>query len=138
MQKQKLKYLVVVLAVLLLDVPRISGAKHHHKSGSATTRGPAPTQAPPASQAPNNEASKLSYSEGQSQHQAQPPQAGWNTNNQPNHAPPPYSANPPSYQGQPGYHQPPPQGGAPVYVNHVQQPQSSGGLGVGSGLAIGE
>lgn len=144
---QKLKFFVVVFAILILDLPLISAAKHR-KQGSATTRGPAPTQAathaPQPTQSPNSDPSKLSYG-----NQGPPPQAGWNTNNQ-NHGPPPsyqqsqqhappqYSQNQPSYQGgQPGY-QPGGAGQQPVIINHVQQPQSSsGGLGVGSGLAIG-
>lgn len=146
MQKQKsLKFFVLICAILILDLPKICTAKRHNgKQGSATTRGPAPTQAPqPPPQSPNSDPAKLSYG-----NQGPPaPAPGWNTNNQ-NHGPPPpsyeqshgppqYSQHPPSYQGQPGYNQP----GAPqpVIINHVQQPQSggSGGLGVGSGLAIG-
>lgn len=136
-----MQFFVVILVVLILDLPLISAAKHR-KQGSATTRGPAPTQAathaPQPTQNPNSDPSKLSYG-----NQGPPPQAGWNTNNQNHgpppsyqqsqqHAPPPYSQNQPSYQGQPGG------GQQPVIINHVQQPQSSGGgLGVGGGLAIG-
>lgn len=144
MQKQKsLKFFVVICAVLILDLPKICTARHHHKQGSATTRGPAPTQAPQPqpTQGANSDAAKLSYgNQGPPAPAAAPP--GWNTNNQ-NHAPPPpyqpsaghppppYSPNPPPYPGA----APGPQ---PVIINHVQQPQpSSGGLGVGSGLAIG-
>lgn len=144
MQRQNLKFFVVICAFLVLDLPRICIAKHHHRQGSATTRGPAPTQAPPPqpSQGPNSDAAKLSYGNQGPESHAPPAAAppGWNTNQ--NHAPPPpYSPNPPSYQPQPGYHQPgagPAPAPQPVIINHVQQPQSSGGgLGVGSGLAIG-
>lgn len=143
MQKQKsLKFFVVICAILILDLPKITTAKRHHKEGGATTRGPAATQAPQPqpTQGANSDAAKLSY--GNQDHHAPPPQAvappGWNTNQQ-SHAPPPYSQNPPPYQPQPSYHQPGAPAPQPVIINHVQQqPQSSGGgLGVGSGLAIG-
>lgn len=131
MQKRKsLKLLVVMFAILILDVPRISAAKHR-KQGSATTRSPPPTQAPAATQGPNSDAAKLSYG-----NQGPPPQQN---HNQP---PPPYQQHagaPPPYQPQPGGYQQP--GGAPqpqhVVVSHVQQPQSSGGLGTAGGLAVG-
>lgn len=142
MQKQKLlKFTVIVFAILLLDVPKAFAAKHR-KQGSATTRGPAPSQAPAPAQpaSPNNDAAKLSYgNQGpppayQSHNQGPPPpQAGWNQNQNHNQPPPPYQQNaghpPPSYQSQPQQ---------PVIINHVQQPQSSGGLGTAGGLAVGE
>lgn len=125
-----MKFLVLLLVVLIVDVPIISASRH--KQGKATTRGaPAPTQAPaPApTQGPNQDAAKLSYGGNQNSAPAQPSYA---------HNPPP-----PSYQpyGQSAGHPPPPyspqQPGQPVIINHVQQPQSSGGLGTAGGLAVG-
>lgn len=143
MQRQKVKFIVAFLSVMLLNLPTLNAAKHR-KQGASTTRGtpapthaPAPTSAPaPPPPAPNNDATKLSYG-----NQGPPPAY----NNAGHPAPPPYSPNPPQYGGggqsgyhpQPGYQSQP--GGQPVYVNHVQQPQQGGGgLGVGSGLAIGK
>lgn len=126
MQRKKcLQVFAVLLVVLVLDVPRISAYKHNaRKQGKTTTKSPPPTQAPPTNAPPA----------------AQPAQAPVHT--QP---PPPYQAAAPQqphpYDSQPGqnFHPPgPPSAPQPVIINHVQQPQSSGGLGTAGGLAIGK
>lgn len=153
-----MKVFVVVFTIFILNAQMISAAKKR-KQGSATTRAPKPVAAPAPAQAPNQDAAKLSYGN----QGPPPPQAGWNTNNQHPQGPPPYQAHaaggPPPYQPQGGFQQPqgppPPyqQGGfqqsqpgnfqqpgqqQPVIINHVQQPQSSGGIGAAGGLAIGK
>lgn len=144
MQNQKsLKLLIVLFVILILDVPKVYS--HKRKQGKTTTRGtPAPTQSPPT-QGANSDAAKLSYgnqgpppAQGNYQNHNQPPSPYQPYGQNAGHpgAPPPYSPNP-SYPSQPGYHQPAP-GQQPIIVNHVQQPQSSGGLGTAGGLALGQ
>lgn len=139
---QKLKFFVAVCVVLMIDVPLINAARH--KQGRTTSRG---TAAPAPTQAPQNDNSKLSYgNQGPPAAHNPPPPAYQPYGQSGGHAPPPYSQNPPPYQSQQGYHQPAPAPGyhqpapaqQPIIVNHVQQPQSSGGLGTAGGLAVGK
>jgi hypothetical protein len=143
LKQRSLRLFAVIFIGLVLDVPLIAAAKHRpSKQGSPTTRPTRPTQP-----TPNPDAAKLSYGN-QGPPQGQAPAPGFNQPPPPyqQHAGPPagYPQNPPAYGAQPGYHPPgpgyqqAPMGQQPVIVNHVQQPQSGGGLGVGSGLAIGK
>ena len=139
MQRQKyIKFAVVIVAALLLELPKtFASKKQHRKQGQATTRGPPPSQAsqpsqpaqPANSQAANQDAAKLSYG-----NQGPPPP--YQSHSQP--GPPQNQGPPPPYQQSPGgYQQQQPQ---PVIINHVQQPQSGGGGGLGTagGLAVGK
>lgn len=121
------KVFVVLCGVLVLNVPTINAYKH--RKGGTTSKSAPATQAPQPTQGPNQDAAKLSYG-----NNAAPPPYGQSTGNN----------QPPSYQPYGGGHPPPysqnpPQGQQPVIINHVQQPQSSGGgLGTAGGLAVGK
>lgn len=120
MMKKSLK---VLIFVVFLIVPHKVDAKHHKQTTRRTTAAAAATtQAPPPYQ---QNPPAYEHPPPSSFNQPQPNQPGFHPQ-----------------QPQGGYNQPPPQGGFAPSGYHpqpvAQQPSSGGGLGVGSGLAIGK